>query len=141
MYVGFCQYIDEIFLAYERGDFKLSVNLVEVYFELWKRNNSCWGGALFTFWTLEEIQCYYSLHAIMKHGSKVKQEMKWEFIIIILFASFIPVTGILSTSASSKLFIVSYSSCLKTLNHRLNKLKRILLTTQFCKTFLLSLLW
>ena len=27
----------------------------------------------------------------MKHGSKVKQEMKWEFIILILFASFIPV--------------------------------------------------
>ena len=29
--------------------------------------------------------------AIMKHDSKVKQEMKWEFIIIILLASFIPV--------------------------------------------------
>ena len=34
MYVGFCQYIDEIFLAYERRDFKLSVNLEEVCFEL-----------------------------------------------------------------------------------------------------------
>ena len=34
MYVGFCQYIDEIFLAYERGDFKLSINLVQVYFDI-----------------------------------------------------------------------------------------------------------
>ena len=78
MYVGFCRHINEIFLAYERGDFKLSVNLVQVCFELWKRNNSCWGGAPFD---VNDELCIFGTFVEQLNGiqGEIKNSLETDF--------------------------------------------------------------